>query len=80
MKLTQTTLEESLNTFREHFRSIHVRQDQDYLVYNYKNIRHATVSCSEANNLIYVLNLPLVAIHSQNSTSFFVKSNEISDI
>lgn len=80
MKLTQTAVEESLNTFREHFRSISVKQEQDYLIYHYKDIRHATVSCSEANLLIEKLNLPLVAIRGNNSSSFFVQNNEISDL
>ena len=76
MQLTLTQLQQNLETFRIHFRSIHVRQDQDYLVYNYKNIRHAATSCADANFLIEKLNLNLVAIHSTNATTFIVQSNE----
>jgi len=80
MPIQLSRIEKDLTEFRTKFRSIHVRQDENYLVYNYKNIRHASVSCSEANLLIEQLNLPLVAIHNQNDNSFVVQSNEIADI
>lgn len=76
MPLLQTKLQDELEKFRTNFRSINVRVDNDYLVYSYKNIRHAVTSCADANFLINRLNLNLVAIHSPNSTTFLVQSNE----
>lgn len=76
MPLLQTKLQDELEKFRTNFRSINVRVDKDYLVYNYKNIRHASTSCADANYLIDKLDLNLVAIHSPNSTTFIVQQNE----
>lgn len=80
MTLLQSPIQESLDAFRKRFRATPLRQDQNHLVYFYSNIRLASVACSTANLLISDLSLNLVAIHSQNATSFYVQSSETTDI
>ena len=83
MIMQQTKIQEHLETFRRYFykaKKCYVSEKQDFIAYGYEDIRHAATDCTSANSLIKRMNLPLVAIHSQNSKSFFVQSNENLDI
>jgi len=73
--------QQDLETFRHHFhKAKKCYVSQDYIAYGYNDIRHAVVDCCAANKKIEELKLPLVAIHHQNSMSFYVQSSETSDI
>jgi len=81
MIMQQSKIQEHLETFRRYFpKAKKCYVSQDFISYGYTEIRHAATDCTSANKLINQMNLPLVAIHSQNSKSFVVQSNETPDI
>jgi hypothetical protein len=76
MQLT-TPIEESLNKFREVFPVTKVLQEDDQLLYIFRNFYNAKKCCSEANVLIERLGLDLVAIHYGSNSFFSVKRNDV---
>lgn len=76
MQLT-TTIEQSLNRFREAFPITKVIQEDDQLLYIFKSFYNACKCCSEANLLIERLGLDLVAIHYGCNSFFCVKRNDV---
>ena len=76
MQLT-TPIEESLNKFREVFPVTKVLQEDDQLLYIFRNFYNAKKCCSEANVLIERLGLDLVAIHYGSNSFFCVKRNDV---
>ena len=83
MIMQQTKIQEHLETFRRYFykaKKCYVSEKQDFIAYGYDKINIAYMDYLAANKLIEKLNLPLVAIHTQGSTSFHIQSNQTSDI
>lgn len=81
--ILKQSIAENLETFRKHFpkmKKCYVSQNMDFIAYGYDDNRIARRDYLEANKLIERLKLPLVALYTHGSKSFYVQSSENSDI